>query len=81
MRRNMSGNLDLYKYLWPGSVYLYRKAIFRTSTLYCQLKLSLKVGLKLMYTELPSLDIGYNLWLCCSAYEVVKNGGGGDCLP
>ena len=21
MRRNMSGNLGLYKYLWPGSVY------------------------------------------------------------
>ena len=23
MRRNMSGNLGLYKYLWPGSVYIY----------------------------------------------------------
>ena len=22
MRRNMSGNLGLYKYLWPGSVYI-----------------------------------------------------------
>ena len=22
MRRNMSGNLGLYKYLWPGSVYV-----------------------------------------------------------
>ena len=25
MRRNMSGNLGLYKYLWPGSVYIYSK--------------------------------------------------------
>ena len=24
MRRNMSGNLDLYKYLWPGSVDFYK---------------------------------------------------------
>ena len=23
MRRNMSGNLGLYKYLWPGSVYIH----------------------------------------------------------
>ena len=23
MRRNMSGNLGLYKYLWPGSVYMF----------------------------------------------------------
>ena len=23
MRRNMSGNLRLYKYLWPGSVYMF----------------------------------------------------------
>ena len=23
MRRNMSGNFGLYKYLWPGSVYIY----------------------------------------------------------
>ena len=23
MRRNMSGNLGLYKYLWPGSVCVY----------------------------------------------------------
>ena len=22
MRRNMSGNFGLYKYLWPGSVYV-----------------------------------------------------------
>ena len=22
MRRNMSGNFDLYKYIWPGSVYV-----------------------------------------------------------
>ena len=28
MRRNMSGNLGLYKYLWPGSVYMY---IYRLS--------------------------------------------------
>ena len=27
MRRNMSGNLGLYKYLWPGSVYSCRKNI------------------------------------------------------
>ena len=24
MRRNMSRNLGLYKYLWPGSVYIHR---------------------------------------------------------
>ena len=23
MRRNMSGNLGLYEYLWPGSVYMF----------------------------------------------------------
>ena len=36
MRRNMGGNLGLYKYLWPGSVYTYTLArslhdVFRTN--------------------------------------------------
>ena len=28
MRRNMSGNLGLDKYLWPGSVYLFKKITY-----------------------------------------------------
>ena len=29
MRRNMSGNLGLYEYLWPGSVYS-KHPVYRT---------------------------------------------------
>ena len=33
MRRNMSGNLGLYKYLWPGSVYDGIKSILQIRVL------------------------------------------------
>ena len=37
MRRNMSGNLGLYKYLWPGSVYKSVQQISKLNLLYCGL--------------------------------------------
>ena len=36
MRRNMSGNLGLYKYLWPGSVCNSISGLARTSSSFGQ---------------------------------------------
>ena len=54
MRRNMSGHLGLYKYLWPGSVYLLQAPQAFFFIRHCQ------------YPSLPLLSIfweGYDLYI------------------